>query len=116
MAKTQALADLDSLRKELEYVAGEVFSLSCKAAAESILKLGKDAASLDGIARQDLLRSALDLFDDHTCPVCGTEWEPDKFKAVVAAKLEHLDEVAASRALVEAQLTPLTGRLGQILG
>ena len=61
-----------------------------------------------------MLRSALELFDDHACPVCGTEWEPKNFRAVVAAKLKQLDEVAARRAVVEAQLSPIIVRLGQL--
>lgn len=113
VAKTQALADLKTLREELKGITGEDFRLSCKAAAESIAELGKDAESLDGVARQDLLRSALELFDDHTCPVCGTDWEPEKFKAIVEAKLKHFDEVAARRAGVEKKLTPITERLVQ---
>ena len=114
VAKTQALADLKRLREELAGVAGKEFTLSCKAVAESVAELGKDAASLDGVARQDLLRSALELFDDNTCPVCGTKWDPEKFRAVVAAKLQHFDEVAARRATVEAQLTPIADRLDQL--
>ncbi len=112
--KVQALADLKSLREELEVAATETFRHSCTAAAKSLAELGKDATSLDSLVRQELLQSALKIFDNHACPVCGTEWDPDKFRAVVAGKLQHFEEVAARRRGVEALLSPIADRHGQL--
>ena len=114
IAKTQALADLIALHDTLKSVTGGRFRASCQAAAEAVAELGKDEASLNAVMRQDLLKSALELFDDHTCPVCGTEWKPEEFRAVIDAKLKHFGEVAARRAAVEALLRPLGMQLSHL--
>jgi DNA repair exonuclease SbcCD ATPase subunit len=113
--KTQALADIRSLREELTVLSAEDSRQTCSLSLDSVSELGKDAANLEGIEREFLLQSALKLFDEHTCPVCGTEWEPEKFKSVVTAKLKHFEDVKTRRAAVEAQLTPIADRFDQLV-
>jgi hypothetical protein len=80
-----------TLTAALEKLRSKEFEESCVVAAFAASELGKDADSLNGVSREALLRSALDLYDDSTCPVCDTPFEPIAFRGHVAAKLGHLD-------------------------
>ncbi|MCH4561272.1 hypothetical protein ACVILI_006788 [Mesorhizobium sp. USDA 4775] len=75
--KIQATADLAALKQALETLAASSFKDKCTAAAASATELGKDADSLDGLSRESLLKSALELYDGAACPVCDTPLEPD---------------------------------------
>ena len=105
--KAQATADLATARDALAALAAPAFEQACAAVAAAAGELGKDAASLDGVTREALLRSALDLYDGSACPVCDTAFEPDAFQGHVAAKLGHFEAVTAKRAALEAQIAPL---------
>ncbi len=113
IAKPQALANLNAAHQAVEILEKASFKGSCEAAATRVVELGKDEASLDALSRQDLLTSALKLFDKQSCPVCGTEWEPEKFRATVNGKLKHFDKIAAKRKAVEDLLRPIGERLAQ---
>src|SRR3546814_12736311 len=54
------------------------------------------------------LRSALELYDDETCPVCDKPFEPAGFEAHLQAKLAHLDAVTTQRKALEEQVKPIT--------
>ena len=105
--KVQATGDLATLKDALEKLRSPMIEEACVAAASTAAELGKDAASHDGVSREALLQSALDLYDDEVCPVCDTPFEPDSFHQHVSEKLKHLEEVTAKRKALEVQINPL---------
>ncbi|MGY3473604.1 AAA family ATPase [Bradyrhizobium ottawaense] len=109
--KTQAAADLATLREALLALKADAFKQACSTADTNAAELGKDGVSLTGLSREALLKSALDLYDGTACPVCDTPFEPDVFKGHLAARLAHLDDVSKRRAALEAELKPILDRL-----
>jgi hypothetical protein len=112
--KNQAQADIKALRKQIGATTSDTAQTECEAAKHAAQELAKDAASLDGVERQELLASALKLFDEYACPVCDTAWEPERFREVVAAKHKHLEDAAERRQLVEAKFIPVIDRLEKL--
>ncbi|MDX0563765.1 AAA family ATPase [Sinorhizobium medicae] len=105
--KIQASADLVTLADALHALQSEGFKQACAAAEAHTAGLAKDSHGIDGLSREALLKSALELYDGSACPVCDTPFEPDAFTAHLAAKLAHLDEVSRRRATLEQQLKPI---------
>lgn len=109
--KMQAATDLATLRKALQVLEGTPFKQACSTAATNAAELGKEAESLDGLSREALLKSAMELYDGVACPVCDTPFEPEAFASHLAGKLEHLDDVSKRRAALEAELKPILDAL-----
>ena len=109
--KVYAVADLATLKEALEALGSEAFRQACVMSEASAAELGKDADSLDGLSRETLLKSAVELYDGTACPVCDTPFEPGEFEAHLAAKLDHLDAVTKKRTALEAELKPLLDTL-----
>ncbi|WP_316978904.1 ATP-binding protein [Shumkonia mesophila] len=109
--KVQAVADLATMKEALEILGSESFKQACAAAEASAAELGKDADSLDGLSRETLLKSAVELYDGTNCPVCDTPFEPGEFEAHLAAKLGHFDAVTKKRTALEAEIKPLLDTL-----
>lgn len=109
--KVQANADLSTLKEALEKIGSEAFQRVCKEAEASAAELEKDADSLNGLSREALLKSAVELYDGTTCPVCDTPFEPGVFEEHLAAKLSHLDAVTKKRAALEAEIKPILDTL-----
>lgn len=109
--KAQATIDLIVLRDALSALQSQEFQQACSAIDEQATELGKSADSLDGLTRDSLLRSALELYDGTSCPVCDTAFKPEDFEAHVSEKLAHLEEVTKRRAKIEANLAPILDRL-----
>jgi len=105
--KIQASADLATLRQALVALQADAFKQACSTANANAVELGKDADSLDGLSREALLKSALELYDGAACPVCDTPFEPDVFSDHLTGKLAHLDDVSKRRAALEAELKPI---------
>lgn len=70
-------------------------------------RAGQHAESLDGLSRESLLKSALELYDGAACPVCDTPFEPGAFTGHLAGKLAQLKDVSKRRAALEAELKPI---------
>lgn len=104
--KVQAGADLSTLKEALEKLGSEAFQKVCEKAEDSAAGLEKDADSLDGLSREALLKSAIELYDGTACPVCDTPFEPRIFEEHLAAKLSHLDAVTKKRAALESEIKP----------
>lgn len=102
--KIQAAADLATLQEALHALQTELFKQACATAALTAADLGKDADSLDGLSREELLKSALALYDGTACPVCDTPFEPDAFTGHLNAKLARFEDVSKRRAALEAEL------------
>ncbi len=105
--KVQATADLATLREALQALQTDPFKQACTTAEANAAKLGKDADSIDGLTRESLLKSALELYDGSACPVCDTSFEPEAFTGHLAGKLAHLENVSKRRAAIEAELKPI---------
>jgi len=105
--KAQASVDLAHLRDALDALRSETHKQACSAALSSAEGLIKDVEGLDGISREALLRSALELYDGTACPVCDTAFAPDTFESHLAGKLALLDEVSKRRAAFETELKPI---------
>ncbi|MBU2328070.1 MAG: chromosome segregation protein SMC, partial [Alphaproteobacteria bacterium] len=105
--KIQATADLTTLREALQSLQTDFFKQACATAETNAAELGKDADSIDGLSRESLLKSALDLYDGSACPVCDTPFEPDAFTGHLAGKLAHLEDVSKRRAAIESELKPI---------
>jgi len=111
IVKAAAKADFSSARDRLADLKSEDFSKRTTEAVSALQKLQANEASLTGMARDDLLKSALDLFDGAECPVCETPWEPEAFKQVVNAQREKLAAIVNERKAVEALLEPIAAKM-----
>ncbi len=109
--KVQAAADLSTLREALKALQSDPFRHACSTADANAAELRKDAESLNGLSRESLLKSALDVYDGAACPVCDTPFQPEAFTSHLAGKLAHLEDVSKRRAQLEAQLRPVLDTL-----
>ncbi|MDK9696974.1 MAG: AAA family ATPase [Siculibacillus sp.] len=109
--KVQAGADLAVLRDALAALQAAPFKDVCAKADASAAELGKDAASVDGLSREALLKSALELYDGIACPVCDTPFDPEAFQAHLVAKLDYLEAVSRRRDALEAEVRPILDAL-----
>ena len=109
--KVQAKADLSTCKEALERIESEAIQEVCRAAEASAAELEKDAGGLDGLPREALLKSAIELYDGSACPVCDTTFEPGVFENHLAAKLSHLDAVTKKRVALEAEIKPILDTL-----
>ncbi len=105
--KAQAAADMATLRSALTTLGGEEVKARCAKVAEATAALSGDADAVNEVKRETLLKTALDLYDDEHCPVCGTPQTPAHFTAHLAGKLDHLNEVARQRKAIETEIAPL---------
>jgi recombinational DNA repair ATPase RecF len=109
--KAQAAADLEGLRKALSELEAEPVRQSCATAEAMASDLAKDPAVVDGLSREDLLKSALNLYDGTACPVCDTKFDPKTFTDHLAGKLAHLEAVAMRRTALEDKIKPILDAL-----
>jgi recombinational DNA repair ATPase RecF len=109
--KHQAETDFATMRDALAFLESAEFSKALAEAAELASDLKKDAASLNGLTREALLKSALDQYDGTACPVCDTPFEPGAFEKHLGDKLAHLDGVSKRRRDLETKIKPLLDQL-----
>ena len=65
-----------------------------------------DPVSL-GFNRESFYRAGVSLILTETCPLCDHEWDPDKLRQHLAAKLKHLETLSARRKVAQKKLTPI---------
>src|SRR3546814_377051 len=106
--KAQALADLATMKAALDRLAGDDFASKAALVLAGVESLASDPAVANGVKLEALLSSALELYDDETCPVCDKPFEPAGFEAHLQAKLAHLDAVTTQRKALEEQVKPIT--------
>jgi recombinational DNA repair ATPase RecF len=114
IVKAAAAADLNAASTLLTQCKAADFITELETATAALTKLRENEENLTGIARDALLKSALELFDDAKCPVCETAWEAETFKAVVASQRERLAAAVAERKAVEAQLNPIMAKFATL--
>ncbi|MGI4940291.1 MAG: AAA family ATPase [Janthinobacterium lividum] len=106
--KLQAIADLTTLGTTLDALRSLDFGHRCNLAATATMDFAGHGGGIgDAVARETLLQSALTLFDEETCPVCDTDFEPSVFRQRVNGKLTHLAAITAERTALEATLGSL---------
>lgn len=100
--KKIALDDCAAARKSLEEIGGKALLDEYGAVSKEIVEFGK--AGVDVTSREQLLQSALKLYDEQLCPVCDTAWEPAKFRKLLQGKLTTLEEVTKKKNKIVKQL------------
>ncbi|MCA0247712.1 MAG: AAA family ATPase [Proteobacteria bacterium] len=105
--KALAAANLDELDTAVGGFVSADASAGRAAAAVALGDLKEDEALLDGVKRGQLLSLALELFDNEHCSVCDTPWEPEAYRAVIAAKQASLVAISAKRRDAEKLLEPI---------
>lgn len=105
--KAQAKKDIVAAAAAIHALGTQETKSARNAAVTAVNELKANEARLTDVARDALLKSALELFDEEHCPVCQTKWKPDEFRAVVEAQREALKQAAEARATAEKLLEPL---------
>lgn len=105
--KAQAGNDLSTVKQKLESMESEGFKESCATAEAMTNALLKDEWIMNGLSREELLKSALEQYDGKECPVCSSPFEPEPFRKHIAQKLNHFDEVCKRRNELESKLKPI---------
>jgi hypothetical protein len=107
VSKAQAAADLGAFKAAFAALNGAEFKERRSKIARLVAVLAADPDSAEGVKREDLLKSALALYDNEHCPVCDTPFSPDEFTEHLKEKLAHLDSVAKQRKEIEDEIAPL---------
>ncbi len=105
--KAQAKTDLSSAHAAIEALRALKTAEAWLEALQKIRMLKANEARLAQISRDAMLKAALEHFDEQSCPVCETPWQPEDFRAVVAAQRAALSEAAQQRAEAEQSLASL---------
>ncbi|HEU5047054.1 MAG TPA: ATP-binding protein [Rickettsiales bacterium] len=111
ISKPQALEDIKNLNAALNAIAAPEFQTSRKSVLDQVVELNANAATLESLSRESLFRTALNLFDESSCPVCDTEWEPKEFRNLLNGKLAHLASIKKKRGELEKALEPITAKI-----
>tara|TARA_R110002051_G_scaffold269600_1_gene329805 strand:- start:17370 stop:19871 length:2502 start_codon:yes stop_codon:yes gene_type:complete len=106
--KAQAIADITTLKAALEVLRSEELAAKTAALVSDVTELAVDPAVVTGVKRESLINTALELYDDESCPVCDKPFEPEAFVTHLQAKLAHFDEITAKRKALEEQIKPIT--------
>lgn len=109
--KLQAIKDVDVLQKALDKIKDDATVKIHSTILEELKELNKDADSLEKVAHETFLQSALKLFDEEHCPVCDTAWSPEDFRAVVNKKLQELIGVRDKKNKLEGKIAPFVSFL-----
>lgn len=105
--KAQATADIAAMKAALDALTSTDFAAQCAGLLPGVTELATDPDIVNGVKRESLINTALELYDDESCPVCDKPFEPEEFTAHLQAKLAHLDEITAKRKELEEQVKPL---------
>jgi DNA repair exonuclease SbcCD ATPase subunit len=114
--KAQAKKDIVAAAAAIHALGTQETKSARNAAVTAVNELKANEARLTDVARDALLKSALELFDEEHCPVCQTKWKPDEFRAVVEAQREALKQAAEARATAEKLLEPLIKEMEVSIG
>jgi len=105
--KAQAQADIAALKERLAKLESPEFTDAISALLPEVEALAADPASADGVKRETLINTALEMYDDERCPVCDTPFEPGHFTAHLQEKLSHLEEISVRRKKVVEASKPI---------
>lgn len=105
--KAQARADVAVAETALKRLTNDGHRGRTAAAHDALTSLSGNQVYLIGGARDAMLATALELFDENACPVCQTEWAPEEFRAIVEAERQKLAEVSEQRSAAEKLIAPV---------
>lgn len=111
--KVQATADIKQVQRCLASLTNAKTKLQCETIKRKLAILKEDPAVLNGVTRERLLNSALNLIENETCPVCDTEWGLGELQGKIAAKLKHLEKIAVKQREIAGEIELLTSSLSQ---
>lgn len=114
IVKSTAKADLAAAQEALSAYRSDEFSAQVAVAIGALTSLRDNESILKGMSRDAMLKSALEMFDGTQCPVCQTEWVPDKFRSIVTEQRERLSAVNRERKKVEALLSPISDKISAL--
>jgi len=105
--KLLANNDVKHLRESLALLASEGTQLQCEMVKKQFLALKNEPAILNNVTREKFLKTGLGMIEAEACPLCDTQWQPDRLRELIASKLRHLEKVALKRAEMEKDLENL---------
>lgn len=106
IAKASAVEDLRHLTELTTHIATHEFKEATARLKDALVSLQKNETYLKHANKEAFLRNALEEFDDATCPVCDTAWDPIAFRELVGRKLEHYAAATNRRRQLEQDLLP----------
>jgi len=106
IAKASAVEDIRYLTELTTHVATHEFKEATARSREALVSLQKNETYLKHANNEAFLRKALEEFDDATCPVCDTAWDPIAFRELVGRKLEHYAAATNRRRQLDQDLLP----------
>ena len=106
IAKASAVEDLRHLTELTTRIATHEFKEATARSKDALVSLQKNETYLKHANKEALLRKALEEFDDATCPVCDTAWDPIAFRELVGRNLELYAAATNRRRQLEQDLLP----------
>lgn len=97
IAKNQAIADINELKSSIDSIYENKYVNECRMIISTIEKLKSNIDGIKNISKENLFNMALAEFDNKQCPVCDTEWEPERFKLLLAEKTGKLKDAKQKR-------------------
>lgn len=95
--RSEWISELSSLKATLKAFLQEDIDGQLGQLVDDAADQADSVQFMTALKSDDLLDSALELFDGVECPVCTTTWIPDEFEAVIARK--RAESTAAKNAL-----------------
>lgn len=115
IAKAQAVDDLAQLRRDIGKFGEPGTREECEEAAALLRSMADDEALLEGMTREQFLRSGLALVDGDACPLCDTGWDTQRLRDHITSKLAKFAAVALKRSEAERKLGPVVALLSRVL-
>lgn len=82
-------------------------------AKSAVELLQVDESMLNAVLRDDFLKTALELYDGESCPVCDTPKSLQEITTTVNAKRKKLEDVRALREMAETAISPVREALDE---
>lgn len=106
IVKTSAVDDLKILTEWKAHIATAEFKVATTNSTKDLTSLQENETYLQHATREAFLRKALEEFDEETCPVCDTAWDPAAFRTLLERKLELYAAATTQRRQLEQDLLP----------
>lgn len=106
IVKASAVDDLKILDEWKAHIATAEFKVATTNSTKALTSLQENEIYLQHATREAFLRKALEEFDEETCPVCDTTWDPAAFRTLLERKLELYAAATTQRRQLEQDLLP----------
>lgn len=105
--KAQILADIRVAREALMELGNETTKAQVAASKKILEELAADPTVLESVQKQSFYATGFELIEIATCPFCDTEWDLEKLKSHIQAKIATFQEIAKKREEAEVKIVPL---------